>query len=1255
MRQAAYQFARHQIHPLIFIASHVQPPPREDDPNHVVVEKHPEDSALEHANNHHTNEADKKNLEWDARVHHHPTNARRHYFHDSWLGLVENALRLADLCPPELPLRRRRRRQDSDSIWHNQNSPPRQPQPQKRRVQQPTILDDDQDKDNDKDTAFFSFEEEETEEEDPPRSSPPSTTTSCSCPTLHQPHPTRTTTARPSSYSIHVQATYSSHQSRHGSRVPQQHPQNDQNENDEKAAAPNGSRHRPWPGLQQALDHVARLRRHSHNELARQPQPLQEPRTAHSTANGTSANTTICAPFESCIHVWLHEGIYELTRPLVLHGPWHSHVTIQAMPGHTVWIVGSRRVMTTTKPTTRRRRRRRTTQSSQQTSGRGHTNSRRNSSSSTGKLPQKQQQPQRPTTRNKKRESNTIYALDLRDWWLEWNRKTRSQSASSASETRMGGGDNDLQQQSRDDDPNDTNKKNDDHSSVHDVDVPKLVSLFAGHHDNDESIRYVRARWPNANPELDQWGYASPHKLQYSIDSAAVVEWHRPPPGRPPQFTWINFDTPSNNSSSVPRKNNSAMSGYNGYASGVGGVCADLWGPLPSYWCSNHSQGGWTEVDQECAQTGHLQLPLSMTYNLTALQERPDYPHHYPHDDRNHQHGPNWTGGIVHAWHSQTWSMHMFEITHQHHGPDPAPNGPTTGRLQFAPGGGRQGGRNWCRCDQCTYAASWCGQHDATQPWKDTRLISGTWMVENVLDELDQPGEYFLDRQDLILYVIPNKTSITDSHDDENNDTTNKNDRTSDYSSQDTDLRDTHKVDKDTWVQDFRLGWLERLLDLRDGVEDVTIQNLGFRETAGTYLAPDWSAPSGGDWSLHRNGAIFLQNVSNITIRHCRFEKLDGTAIFLSQKTRHVTIEHSSFAWLGENAIATWGETKDYDGTEENFPMYTVIQHNLMRELGIYQKQSSAVGQCKAAMTTIRNNIMFNMPRAAINFNDMLGGGDIVEGNLIFNTCRESGDHGPINTWDRQPFLTTLRYGTDTPSFDPIPRIIRHNLIFANYGASQGVDNDDGSSWYHIYRNVFYDAKGFKMDYGGHDSVFEDNLVLSYGLNQSDCFEVGNFLPGHGHVMRQNKCLVGLQGDSHPYHHWCGDPMCSEHSSMYRPPPQSPQRHMKQQNNDSPKSRSRSHKIPHHSSWRNASSAPVIVGTMYSACENSSFGLSSNQYFTPTGSAAIQCNGQLFDLETVQRHFHLEQGSTVQALPSNVSTIVEWVWETLIDDKSRRN
>ena len=70
---------------------------------------------------------------------------------------------------------------------------------------------------------------------------------------------------------------------------------------------------------------------------------------------------------------------------------------------------------------------------------------------------------------------------------------------------------------------------------------------------------------------------------------------------------------------------------------------------------------------------------------------------------------------------------------------------------------------------------------------------------------------------------------------------------------------------------------------------------------------------------------------------------------------------------------------------------------------------------------------------------------------------------GPINSWDRQAFFTDI---PSPPSFDSAPTEIVGNFIFANYGAAQGVDNDDGSSFYDINNNVFFDADGFKMDYG---------------------------------------------------------------------------------------------------------------------------------------------------------------------------------------------
>ena len=43
--------------------------------------------------------------------------------------------------------------------------------------------------------------------------------------------------------------------------------------------------------------------------------------------------------------------------------------------------------------------------------------------------------------------------------------------------------------------------------------------------------------------------------------------------------------------------------------------------------------------------------------------------------------------------------------------------------------------------------------------------------------------------------------------------------------------------------------------------------------------------------------------------------------------------------------------------------------------------------------------ILVSRPRAGINANDGFGGGDDISHNLVFSSCRESGDHGPFNRY----------------------------------------------------------------------------------------------------------------------------------------------------------------------------------------------------------------------------------------------------------------
>eukprot|EP01060_Flectonema_neradi_P007662 TRINITY_DN15378_c0_g3_i1.p1 TRINITY_DN15378_c0_g3~~TRINITY_DN15378_c0_g3_i1.p1 ORF type:complete len:862 (+),score=209.17 TRINITY_DN15378_c0_g3_i1:48-2588(+) len=655
----------------------------------------------------------------------------------------------------------------------------------------------------------------------------------------------------------------------------------------------------------------------------------------------------------------------------------------------------------------------------------------------------------------------------------------------------------------------------------------KVPGLFTA----DSHRRLTRARFPNADVETSQWGYASADAAKYSIPSSKVSEWTKPPKGEVPEFFYVDLSVP-NPSGAI--KKDSAMKEYNTFGYGTGGVCNTVWAKdVPSYWCGNSSAGGWAEVDNEAAKAGQLNIPVGMTYDMRDPQ--------ISHFDKY----ANASGGLIHTWHSQSWFTNMFEING---------HSPQNGVFTFSRGG-QQGGRNWCRCDQCSYAAGWCKQHVDPKA-QDTRLISGNWYIENIREELDIDTEFYHDEVTNTLYLRPNGTISSD---------------------------------------DLVVPVLKRIVSLID-TSDITITGIGFRDAAYTFM-DDWAAPSGGDWSIHRGGALFLENVESCTIRSCTFKRLDGNALFLSRKALNTVVDKNEFVWIGDGAMATWGDSDNW--TPTNYPDNSTITNNRIHEIGLYEKQSSAWGQNKAANTYLFNNQMFNMPRAAINFNDNLVGGNTVKKNLIWNTCRESGDHGPINTWDRMPFL-------DQPgSFVPKKHtLIESNMIIANYGGSQGIDNDDGSSFYQINKNVFYTADGFKMDYGGHDSIFTSNLVITFPYDNQNCMNVGPFLPGHGHTFHNNTCLVGVSGRQKGS--GCGDPSCLGGNSTVL-------NHVTSQNQ----------------------------------CDESIVRTGANKFFTPNGTATMKCgNSGEVTLQQAQQKYNVEPGSTSAPYPP-VDTIVEWATELL--------
>ena len=349
-------------------------------------------------------------------------------------------------------------------------------------------------------------------------------------------------------------------------------------------------------------------------------------------------------------------------------------------------------------------------------------------------------------------------------------------------------------------------------------------------------------------------------------------------------------------------------------------------------------------------------------------------------------------------------------------------------------------------------------------------FFGAEWYVENIFEELDAPGEWFYNDKERTLYFFPNGTAPEEG-----------------------------------------IGTvLDRLFQIvgsRDNpVFNISVMGLTFAHTATTFLR-DYEVPSGGDWAIHRGGAVFVEGVDGFLIQNCLFDAPGGNGLFLSNYVRNAIVEGNEFIYTGDSAIAAIGSAELIDGTDGNQPRGTVITGNLMHEIGIFGKQTAGYVQSLACQTNVTGNVIFNGPRAGINFNDGFGGGNLVKNNLIFNMVRETEDHGTFNSWDRLPYLTDVRNGT--PSLFPAQNNMTRNFFINNYHSAWPIDHDDGSCYY--YDTFNYLVYGGSKNYLGHSKITKYNFFVypSPYCALSAGAKTGQEASGWGEEWTDNTCVVG--------------------------------------------------------------------------------------------------------------------------------------------------
>jgi hypothetical protein len=363
--------------------------------------------------------------------------------------------------------------------------------------------------------------------------------------------------------------------------------------------------------------------------------------------------------------------------------------------------------------------------------------------------------------------------------------------------------------------------------------------------------------------------------------------------------------------------------------------------------------------------------------------------------------------------------------------------------------------------------------------------------VENIFEELDTVNEWFYDKKARILYYYPQKGM-------------------------------------DLKTAKFETPQIAHLFEFRGSetnpVKNITIEGLTLTETLRTFMQ-NKEPLLRSDWTIYRGGAVFYDGAVNCSLKNCTLNNLGGNAIFFNNYNRHCEVSGCLISEIGASALCFVGDPNavrspsfeynqfvpldQIDRTPgpktNNYPSECKVFDNLMFNLGLVEKQSAGVELSMCQSITVSHNTIYDVPRAGINVSEGTWGGHIIEYNDVFNTVKESGDHGSFNSWGRDRY-----WHPDKRVLDSIvennfglaladvvkPIILFNNRMRCDHGWD--IDLDDGSSNYIIRNNLCLNG-GIKLREGV-NRIVENNIMVNNTFHPHVWFRNSNDVFRHNIV-----------------------------------------------------------------------------------------------------------------------------------------------------------
>ncbi len=338
------------------------------------------------------------------------------------------------------------------------------------------------------------------------------------------------------------------------------------------------------------------------------------------------------------------------------------------------------------------------------------------------------------------------------------------------------------------------------------------------------------------------------------------------------------------------------------------------------------------------------------------------------------------------------------------------------------------------------------------------------YYVSNLLEELDTPGEWYLDRESGTLYYWPKDTDFTKAG--------------------------------------VVAPALDRVVDfVSDAEKNAFVSHIiirGFTITDTTY------SPEIPSLYTPQDAAIWLRDAKNCVIEGNRFINIGGYGVCLTGLSNSNKIILNEIAYGGQGGVLVLGHSSDPasasgDYSETNQPTNNLIAGNHIHDSGVIYKHVAGVYVPLGSGNRIAHNLIHHMPRYGISLKTG-SHNNVVEYNEIHHINLETNDTGGIETLGRDKVLTgnVIRYNLiyDIIGLGTTPG---GNIITPHY--TWGIYLDDYSSGTIVFGNLVYrNVLGGVHVHGGKENVIENNILIDGVTSQVQYNNIQNFMENNRFV-----------------------------------------------------------------------------------------------------------------------------------------------------------